>query len=43
MDIYYFYNGINNNIKLALKDKKYLDNSKLILNDPLVILDLQYS
>jgi hypothetical protein len=43
MDIYYFYNGINNIIKLALKDKKYLANSKLILNDPLVILDFQYS
>jgi hypothetical protein len=43
MDIYYFYNGINNIIKLALKDKKYVANSKLILNDPLVILDFQYS
>ena len=43
MDIYYFYNGINNIIKLALKDKKYLANYKLILNDPLVILDFQSS
>jgi hypothetical protein len=43
MDIYYFYNGINNIIKLALKDEKYLANSKLILNDPLVILDFEDS
>ena len=43
MDIYYFYNGINNIIKLALKDEKYLAYSKLILNDPLVILDFEDS
>ena len=43
MDIYYFYNGINNILKLALKDKKYLDNYKLILNDPLVIIDFESS
>jgi hypothetical protein len=43
MDIYYFYNGINNIIKLALKDKKYVANYKLILNDPLVILDFEDS
>lgn len=43
MDIYYFYNGINNIINLALKNKKYMDNSDLILNDPLVILDFQDS
>jgi hypothetical protein len=41
MDIYYFYNGFNNILKLALKDKKYLANSKIILNDPLVILDFE--
>jgi hypothetical protein len=43
MDIYYFYNGINNILKLALKDKKYLANYKLILNDPLVIIDFEDS
>lgn len=43
MDIYYFYNGINNIINLALKDKKYMDNYELIFNDPLVILDFNDS
>jgi len=41
MDIYYFYNGINNIINLVTKNKKYLDHLQIILNDPLVILDFK--
>jgi hypothetical protein len=43
MDIYYFYNGINNVINLLSKNEKYLDYYELILNDPLVILDFKDS
>jgi hypothetical protein len=43
MDIYYFYNGINNIINLVTKNKKYLDHLQIILNDPLVILDFKES
>ena len=41
MDIYYFYNGINNIINLISKNEKYLNYYELILNDPLVILDFK--
>jgi hypothetical protein len=41
MDIYYFYNGINNIVNLILKNEKYLNYYELILNDPLVILDIK--
>jgi len=41
MDIYYFYNGINNIINLVSKNEKYLNYYELILNDPLVILDFK--
>ena len=43
MDIYYFYNGINNIINLVSKNKKYLNYYELILNDPLVIIDFKDS
>ena len=43
MDIYYFYNGINNIINLISKNEKYLNHYELILNDPLVLLDFKYS
>jgi len=41
MDIYYFYNGINNIINLISKNEKYLNYYESILNDPLVILDFK--
>ena len=43
MDIYYFYNGINNIINLVSKNEKYLNCYELILNDPLVIIDFKDS
>ena len=41
MDIYYFYNGIQNIINVALKNEDYLLNYEKIIQDPLIFLDFE--
>jgi hypothetical protein len=43
MDLYYFYNGMNNILNLSMNHKDYLLNSKKIHSDPLILLDLDHS
>ena len=43
MDLYYFYNGMNNIINLSINHKDYIFNSKQIHNDPLILLNLESS
>ena len=40
MDLYYFYNGMNNIVKLSTNHKYYLDNYKKIHN-PIILLYLE--
>ena len=41
MDIYYFYNGIQNIINVALRNDAYLLNYEKIIQDPLIFLDFE--
>ena len=43
MDIYYFYNGIQNIINVALRNDAYLLNYEKIIQDPLIFLDFDKS
>ena len=43
MDLYYFYNGMNNIINLSMNHKDYIVNSNQIHNDPLILLNLESS
>ena len=43
MDLYNFYNGMNNIVNLSMNNKDYIVNSEKIHNDPLVLLDFQTS